>query len=542
MIYNSARRFLLYEEHPIYYYFDGAIREWTNQSMNLSKYNNDAGFITSSAIGTASLTIKGNNTTAATFGANATSGVNLNFAGSGGTSVTGASGTITISSPTTPNGFANVVVGSTTISADTSVDTLTLVAGTGISLTPDATNDKITITNTVTNTDTKNTAGATPSTSKLFIVGAASQTANPTTNTNASVYIDGSVLYSGGKKVATTDQIPTVNYPVTSVAGKTGAVTLDSLSIGTKPSTSGTATNNVAYNGNGAKGLYFSSAAASTTNVKFSVDNNGFVTGTVTDSGNTKNTVGATVSDSTIYLVGPTATGAASAQSYANASVYMSAGKLYSDKALVATQVWVTSQGYKTTDSDTKNTTGSNASTGKVYLVGAGSQTSGSNGVQTYSNTSVYMQNGKVYSNGAEVLTSHQSLSGYATETWVTNKGYQTAGNVATAINSSLSDLDASFTAGANQAIAGIGQVNGKITTAKYVSIPQGTVTSVTISGTSPITVSSSSAITSSGSRTISHANSGVTAGTYNWGTVNATGHVTAANDVDTAVYWHELI
>lgn len=906
MIYNSARRFLLYEEHPIYYYFDGAIREWTNQSMNLSKYNNDAGFITSSAIGTASLTIKGNNTTAATFGANATSGVNLNFAGSGGTTVTGASGTITISSPTTPNGFANVVVGSTTISADTSVDTLTLVAGTGISLTPDATNDKITITNTVTNTDTKNTAGATntsskifligatsqaanpqtyshdtayvgtdgllysgskvvatqeyvnglvanaihyigdfnastgavtnsstltqlaekvgdmfvvstagtyagtalevgdsiifkkavaagiaptatditfveatvsvsnsgptlstsaktigtvegvaltasvdhvktsitektsypsgttasanggtitvrdvkvnaaghvtgtqdrtitlsqtlpgsgtltikkngtsvgtfsanasadtsvnitvptktseltndsgfltshqslaalpketfktikvgttnviadssvdtltlagdsfitltanatsdtisfahkadldatstaglfkfthdeaghitgttavakaditalgipgsdsntkntagatPSTSKLFIVGAASQTTNPTTNTNASVYIDGSVLYSGGKKVATTDQIPTVNYPVTSVAGKTGAVTLDSLSIGTKPSTSGTATNNVAYNGNGAKGLYFSSVAASTTNVKFSVDNNGFVTGTVTDSGNTRNTVGATVSDSTIYLVGPTATGAASAQSYANASVYMSAGKLYSDKALVATQVWVTSQGYKTTDSDTKNTTGSNASTGKVYLVGAGSQTTGSNGVQTYSNTSVYMQNGKVYSNGAEVLTSHQSLSGYATETWVTNKGYQTAANVAAAINSSLDDLDASFTAGTNQAIAGIGQVNGKITTAKYVSIPQGTVTSVTISGTSPITVSSSSAITSSGSRTISHATSGVTAGTYNWGTVNATGHVTAANDVDTAVYWHELI
>lgn len=54
-----------------------------------------------------------------------------------------------------------------------------------------------------------------------------------------------------------------------------------------------------------------------------------------------------------------------------------------------------------------------------------------------------------------------------------------------------------------------------------------GTVTSVTIKGTSPIVSSSESAITTSGTRTISHANSGVTAGTYKSVTVNATGHVT---------------
>lgn len=43
------------------------------------------------------------------------------------------------------NAFPNVKVGATTISADNPTDTLELVAGSGITLTPDATNDKVTI-------------------------------------------------------------------------------------------------------------------------------------------------------------------------------------------------------------------------------------------------------------------------------------------------------------------------------------------------------------------------------------------------------------
>ena len=60
---------------------------------------------------------------------------------------------------------------------------------------------------------------------------------------------------------------------------------------------------------------------------------------------------------------------------------------------------------------------------------------------------------------------------------------------------------------------------------------PSGTVTSVTIKGTSPIVSSSSSAITSSGTRTLSHATSGVTAGTYNNVTVDKYGHVTSGSN-----------
>lgn len=43
------------------------------------------------------------------------------------------------------NAFSNVVVGSTTVAADSKTDTLTLVAGSNVTITPDATNDKITI-------------------------------------------------------------------------------------------------------------------------------------------------------------------------------------------------------------------------------------------------------------------------------------------------------------------------------------------------------------------------------------------------------------
>ena len=43
------------------------------------------------------------------------------------------------------NAFSNVTVGSTTIAADTATDTLTLAAGSNVTITPDATNDKITI-------------------------------------------------------------------------------------------------------------------------------------------------------------------------------------------------------------------------------------------------------------------------------------------------------------------------------------------------------------------------------------------------------------
>lgn len=54
------------------------------------------------------------------------------------------------------NAFSNVKVGSTTVAADAKTDTLELVAGSNVTLTPDATNDKVTIAA----TDTKYTAAS----------------------------------------------------------------------------------------------------------------------------------------------------------------------------------------------------------------------------------------------------------------------------------------------------------------------------------------------------------------------------------------------
>ena len=57
-------------------------------------------------------------------------------------------------------------------------------------------------------TDTKNTAGSTDSSSKLFLIGATSQAANPQTYSQDTAYVgtDG-CLYSGGSKVATNSQV-----------------------------------------------------------------------------------------------------------------------------------------------------------------------------------------------------------------------------------------------------------------------------------------------------------------------------------------------
>lgn len=46
------------------------------------------------------------------------------------------------------NAFSNVIIGATTIAADSKTDTFTLEAGSNVTITPDATNDKVTISST----------------------------------------------------------------------------------------------------------------------------------------------------------------------------------------------------------------------------------------------------------------------------------------------------------------------------------------------------------------------------------------------------------
>ena len=65
-------------------------------------------------------------------------------------------------------------------------------------------------------------------------------------------------------------------------------------------------------------------------------------------------------------------------------------------------------------ETDTKNTAGSNDTSSKIFLVGTTQQTTSSNALQTYSHDTVYVDtDGCLYSNNKKVLTDHQSLSGY---------------------------------------------------------------------------------------------------------------------------------
>lgn len=93
------------------------------------------------------------------------------------------------------NAFSNIVVGSTTIAADTKTDSLTL-AGSNVTLTPDATNDKVTIG--ITKENVVAALGYTPPTTDTNthytsknVVGSSTATSNTTSAlTNGNVYLN----------------------------------------------------------------------------------------------------------------------------------------------------------------------------------------------------------------------------------------------------------------------------------------------------------------------------------------------------------------
>jgi hypothetical protein len=117
------------------------------------------------------------------------------------------------------NAFANIKVGDTTIAADSKTDTLELVAGANISLTPDATNDKVTIAVT----------GVAQNAFSNVKVGATTVSADSPTDTLELVAGSNVTITPD----ATNDKITiAATVPVTSVNGKTGAVSLTASDVG----------------------------------------------------------------------------------------------------------------------------------------------------------------------------------------------------------------------------------------------------------------------------------------------------------------------
>ena len=174
-------------------------------------------------IGNATLTIQKNGTNVQTFTANATSNKTANITVPTKTSeitndsnfAVDASYVHTDNNYTTTeknklsgiaagaevnqNAFSNVKVGSTTVAADTKTDTLQLAAGSNITLTPDATNDKITIAATDTTYESK--AAASGGTAVSLVTTGEKYTwnnkSNLTLGTTSTTALKGDTKYAG---------------------------------------------------------------------------------------------------------------------------------------------------------------------------------------------------------------------------------------------------------------------------------------------------------------------------------------------------------
>ena len=172
------------------------------------------------------------------------------------------------------NAFSNVVVGSTTIAADSKTGTLTLTAGSNITLTPNATNDSITI-------------SASGSSYSLPLASNSTR---------------------GGIKLSSSTQGGTPNG-ITTTSGRTYAVQVNS---------SEQAVVNVPWTDT----IYTLPTASASTLGGVKVGSGLAISNGVLSATDTKNTAGATNSSNRLYLIGATSQGA-NPQTYSKNGVYI---------------------------------------------------------------------------------------------------------------------------------------------------------------------------------------------------------------------------
>ena len=175
----------------------------------------------------------------------------------------------------------------------------------------------------VNNPNTDKKTASSNSDAKLFLIGAAAQSADgQTTYSNSKVYTQNGILYSDSKEVLTghATHIVTIN------SGKKSDESTDILA------NSGTATS-----GNMTVTLGDSGVAAGTYR-SVTVNSKGIVVaGDQTDTDNdTKNTAGSSNSISKLFLIGTGSQSASGVTSYSNSAVYATAGQLDATKFRVA--------------------------------------------------------------------------------------------------------------------------------------------------------------------------------------------------------------
>lgn len=425
------------------------------------------------------------------------------------------------------NAFSNIVVGSTTIAADSVTDSVTLVAGSNVTLTPDASTDQITIaaTDTTYSEATTSTSGLMSASDKTKLNGIA---AGAEVNQNAF-----SNVKVGSTTVAADSKTDTLELAAGSNVTLTPDATNDKVTIASKDTTytfgNGTNSFTVTPSEGSAQTVTVTPSipvATTSANGLMSSDDktklNGVATGAEVNQNAFSNvkvgstTVAADAKTDTLELA-------------AGSNITLTPDAT-NDKVTIA----ATDTTYTIATGDSNGQIKVTPSSGNAYNVGVKGL-----GSAAYKNatTSVTSGSADLVTSGA-VWTAIDNLP----EPMVFKGSLGTGGTITTLPAASSANTGHTYkviTAGtyASQA-AKIGDLFISDGTA-WVQIPSadepsGTVTSIAINANSPITVDSTSAITTSGTRTISHANSGVTAGTYRSVTVNATGHVTGGSNPTT--------
>lgn len=371
---------------------------------------------------------------------------------------------IAISAEVNQNAFSNVVVGSTTISADSKTDSLTL-AGSNVTITPDADNDKITIG--ITKANVTSALGYTPPTTDTTY-GVATSSALGLVKSGTDITVD-----SSGNVSVNDDSH---NHVISNVDGLQSALdgkaasshthsyieskenyTFDSstlptsfdygISTGFVDSNSGFGSFGSvlivrSYDGGGGSLQLYApySPNYGGTHMKARFGNY------ESNSGNSWTDLKeiAWISDIPTKYAGSSSAGGSATSAVkldtatagsATQPVYFSSGKPVACTYTLGASV---PSGAVFTDTDTKNTAGSTNTSSKIYLIGATSQATNP---KTYSHDTVYVgTDGHLYSDSKQVV----NLSGSQALTNKTYNGYTLGAACAYGVATSITSGDTS--------------------------------------------------------------------------------------------------
>lgn len=310
-------------------------------------------------------------------------------------------------------------------------------------------------------TDTKNTAGSTNTTSKIFLVGATSQAANPQTYSNSKLYYTrSSGLYSEGGNDDNFSVISQSSRKIdlqvsTDNTSHTPKVTIDETGVYVGDTTVSSST--ITLN----SGLWWSDSdnyvriknliaptnnldAANKKYVDDSIPTN--VSQLTNDSGYITSAdvpEGASAYTGTISAVG-TAASSGTNNGFARGDHVHNITKTTIDSVLgtgSGTAKYYREDGTWVAPTDTKNTAGSTNTSSKIFLIGATSQAANP---QTYSHDTAYVgTDGKLYSASKVVLVGGSNASSSVTITPTTTDVYSM-----TSAGSVTAGTKASFTRG----------------------------------------------------------------------------------------------